>query len=90
MEIGSIFNLYEDKRCDKGNGDDTGSKYYSLSFIGFHDSRIWFFKNLDFPGLMVLMAGRLLTGHLFSQIPQPTQIVSNFLPVLHGILKNLG
>jgi hypothetical protein len=39
---------------------------------------------------MVLMAGRLLTGHLFSQIPQPTQIVSNFLPVLHGILKNLG
>ncbi len=89
MEIGSIFNLYEDKRCGKSNGDDADSKYYSLSFMGFHNSKIWFFKDLDSPALMVLMAGRLLTGHLFSQIPQPMHCLrftkgnwtANFFPL---------
>jgi len=54
MEICLIFYLYEKKRCNKGNGNDTDSKYYSLSFIGFHTNGIWFFKDLYSPALMVL------------------------------------
>ncbi len=39
-----------------------------------YKSRIWFLSDRLSPADMVLIAGKPLTGHLFSQIPQPMHL----------------
>ena len=64
--------IYPLQGCDRAKLNQD-----ARAIIGVHQetesvSSIWFLRERDSPAAITLIAGRPLTGHLFSHMPHPT------------------